>query len=180
MVDPERVFIGLGSNIDPELYLGQAIEVLSRRYETLELSPTYRSTAVGFRGPAFLNLVASFTTIDAPLKIHRDLRMIERDLGRRRSEEKFSSRTIDLDLLLYGMLVSTEESVKIPHDDITRYSFVLRPLVDLAGDQIHPVLDRTFLELFRDLKLDPPRLERIPTPWSGREARGMRHPFSDR
>lgn len=132
-----RVFVSAGSNIDPRVNLEAACAALKEHYLDLELSPVYESPAEGFSGPPFLNLVVSFRTNETPEEILEALAEREMLAGRDRSGGKFASRTLDLDLLLYGDRV--DEALKLPHHDIERYAFVLKPLADLAPDLRHPV-----------------------------------------
>lgn len=142
-----RVYVSAGSNIDPRANLEAACAALKERYPGLELSPLYESPAEGFSGPPFLNLVVSFRTEETPEEILEALAEREMLAGRDRSGGKFASRTLDLDLLLYGDRV--DEALKLPHPDIERYAFVLKPLADLAPDLRHPVAGITLSELWR-------------------------------
>ena len=142
-----RVYVSAGSNIDPRANLEAACGALRQHYGGLELSPLYRSSAEGFSGPDFLNLAAGFDTAESPGEIRRRLAELEAQAGRDRSGGKFSSRTLDLDLLLHGNRI--DASLKLPHPDIERYAFVLRPLADLAPDLRHPVSGATLAELWR-------------------------------
>ena len=142
-----RVFVSAGSNIDPRANLETACRALKRHYGEIELSPLYQSPAEGFSGPDFLNLVAGFETEESPGEIRKRLAELEARAGRDRSGGKFSSRTLDLDLLLYDDRV--DASLKLPHPDIERYAFVLKPLADLAPDLRHPVSGATIAELWR-------------------------------
>lgn len=135
-----------GSNIDPRANLENACKSLKQHYGDLELSPLYQSPAEGFSGPDFLNLVAGFGTRESPGEIGKRLAELEDQVGRDRSGGKFSSRTLDLDLLLYGDRI--DASLKLPHPDIERYAFVLKPLADLAPDLRHPVAGVTIAELW--------------------------------
>lgn len=141
-----RAFVGAGSNIEPRANLEAACTALKQHYGELELSPLYRSPAAGFSGPDFLNLVAGFRTEEAPAAILERLADLEADAGRDRSAGKFSSRTLDLDLLLYGDRI--DAALKLPHPDIERYAFVLKPLADLAPDFQHPATGVTLSELW--------------------------------
>lgn len=107
----------------------------------------YESPAKGFSGPPFLNLVLSFRTDETPETILKVLSGLEAVAGRDRSAGKFSSRTLDLDLLLYGDRI--DAALKLPHPDIERYAFVLKPLADLAPDLRHPATGATLSELWR-------------------------------
>ena len=141
-----RAFVGAGSNIEPRANLEAACAALKQHYGELELSPLYQSPAAGFSGPDFLNLVAGFRTEEAPAAILERLADLEADAGRDRSAGKFSSRTLDLDLLLYGDRI--DAALKLPHPDIERYAFVLKPLADLAPDLRHPATGVTLSELW--------------------------------
>ncbi len=144
---PVRVFVSAGSNIDPRANLEAACAGLKERYAKLELSPVYESPAEGFSGPPFLNLVVGFPTEGTPEEIREALAELEESAGRDRSGGKFSSRTLDLDLLLHGNRV--DPALKLPHPDIERYAFVLKPLADLAPDLRHPAAGATIAELWR-------------------------------
>ena len=156
---PVRVYVSAGSNIDPRANLKTACEALKQHYPDLELSPVYESSAEGFSGPPFLNLVVSFHTEETPEEIRDALAKLEALAGRDRSGGKFSSRTLDLDLLLHGDLVDAR--LKLPHPDIERCAFVLKPLVDLAPKHCHPSTGAAFSELwdsfsgFRQLRTVP-------------------------
>ena len=132
-----EVFVGIGSNVEPERHIGQAVTRLRQRFGRLKLSPVYQNRAVGFEGDDFLNLVAAFETGLGVTELNAVLGDIEVHCGRERSARKFSPRTLDLDLLLYGDTVS-EKPVRLPRKEILKYAFVLKPLADLAGDRRHP------------------------------------------
>ena len=137
MTSAARVFVSAGSNIAPRVYLEAGCASLRQRFGQLTMSPVYQSPAEGFDGPPFLNLVAAFTTDAGAETVLRVLAELEESAGRDRSRGKFSSRTLDLDLLLHGDTVNP--AFKLPHPDIERYAFVLRPLADLAPNLRHPV-----------------------------------------
>ena len=144
------VYVGLGSNIEPEANLHLGIRELRRRYGDVQTSPVYRSAAVGFEGDDFLNLVASFESDSSPQAICEAIEAIHNLLGRDRSGGKWEARTLDIDLLLYNDLVMDEHPVRVPRDDVLEYSFVLRPLAELAPDLVHPVTGRTVLEHWQE------------------------------
>ncbi len=133
-----RAFIGLGSNIGREQNIGAALTELRRRYGRLRLSPVYESDPVGFAGDPFYNLVTGLDTAEPPEAVQDALHAIEARHGRVRGVRRFGPRTLDLDLLLYGDLVRHDGVVDIPRPEIGRYSFVLRPLADLAPALRHP------------------------------------------
>ncbi len=143
-----RVYLGLGSNIDPENNLRRGIRELGERFGDLELSAVYRSAAVGFEGDDFLNLVVGLDTDASPAFINEEIEVIHKLAGRRRGEEKFASRPLDIDLLLYDDLVVDDPP--LPRADILEYSFVLRPLAELAPGLRHPCTGLTLAEHWRD------------------------------
>lgn len=144
-----RVFVSIGSNIDPEQHVCSCLRALRARFGALALSTVYRTAAVGFDGDDFLNLVAAFDTDEAVDTVFKALHRIEDEHGRTRTEGRFKARTLDLDLLLYGDLVISTERYRLPRNEITRYAFVLKPLVELAADLRHPIEGKTIAELWR-------------------------------
>jgi 2-amino-4-hydroxy-6-hydroxymethyldihydropteridine diphosphokinase len=132
------VHIGIGSNVDREKSIRGAIRELATHYGPLTLSPVYESKAYGFEGDNFFNLVAGFDTTEPIERIKETLSHIESRFGRSRQENRFSARTLDLDMLLYDDIVRHDSQVNLPHPDIQRYAFVLRPLAEIAPDLRHP------------------------------------------
>ena len=145
-----KVYLGLGSNIDPVNNLRRGIHELGKRFGELALSDVYQSAAVGFEGDDFLNLVVALETDESPQHINEAIEAIHRLAGRRRGEERFSSRPLDIDLLLYDDLVVDAPPLRLPRSDILEYSFVLRPLAELAPCLRHPCTGRTLAEHWRD------------------------------
>lgn len=144
-----RVALGIGSNLNRRRHIQAAAKALRRKFGAVRLSPVYRTRAVGFEGPDFFNLVALIDT-DLPVgELHEVLRTIEDGQGRRRDGERFSSRSLDIDILLYGNAVLHDRGYDVPRDEILRYSFVLKPLADLMPRQRHPELDEEYAVLWR-------------------------------
>ncbi len=135
---PVEVYVGAGSNIDPEVHLPAACRRLAEVFGCLRLSPVYRSAPVGFSGDDFLNLVLSFRTQRDPLAVINLLESLHKQAGRIRGAESSMSRTLDLDLLLYGNEIIADAKIRVPRDDILRYAFVLKPLAELAPQLVHP------------------------------------------
>ena len=140
------VFLGLGSNVDPQQNLRLAVDELRRRYGSLVLSNVYQSAAVGFEGTDFLNLVVGLNTDESPTDIHAQIESIHDIAGRERGDAKFIARPLDIDLLLYDDLVLDEPPIRLPRADILKYSFVLLPMQELVPDLVHPVTGRSMAE----------------------------------
>ena len=138
-----RVYVSIGSNIDKQKNILSSVKAIEEQYGELDISNVYETQAIGFEGDEFHNLVVGFDTDESPLEIAQVLKQIEANHDRTRGKEKFESRTLDLDQLLYGDLVMQMEGVNVPHPDILRYNFVLKPLAELAGNAEHPEEEKT-------------------------------------
>lgn len=160
-----RVFVGIGSNIDRDHCVRAAVADLQRQYGDVQLSSVYESEAVGFEGDAFYNLVAAFDTQDSVEQVVATLSSIEQAHGRQRGSQRFSSRTLDLDLLLYGDMVGSGEGYRVPRDEIPRYAFVLWPLAEIAPSQRHPETGETFLAMWEAFDKRKQLLQPIPFKW---------------
>ncbi len=143
-----RVWLSIGSNLERERCIAGAVAELRERYGELILSRVYEAEAVGFEGRPFYNLVAGFETDQAPEALVDALHGIEDAFGRRRGPDKFAPRTLDIDLLTYGDLVSDDPSFDLPRGEITRYAFVLCPLAEVAGDERHPRTGKSYAEMW--------------------------------
>ena len=153
------VYVGLGSNIEPEENLKLGIAELRRRYGEVDVSAVYRSAAVGFEGEDFLNLVGRFESESEPVEICQAISAIHKLVGRDRRGGKWESRPLDIDLLLYNDRVMEEP--RVPRGDVLEYSFVLRPLAELAPDLRHPETGRTMLEHWQEFDASRHPLEAV-------------------
>jgi len=142
------VFVSIGSNIDRERNVVSALKALEEHFGRLSVSSFYESDAVGFEGDPFFNLVVSFSTPLSVGEVVHQLADIERRHGRARESRKFSARTLDLDLLLYGDEILHVGKLRLPREEITRYAFMLEPLAELAPARRHPMLGLTYAELW--------------------------------
>lgn len=154
-----RVYVGLGSNVEREIRLRQAVAALRERFGTIDLSPVYDSAAVGFEGYDFLNLVVGLDTDLGVEAVNEIFHGIENQLGRDRSLPKFASRSIDLDILTYGDLVLSKPGIRVPRPEILENAFVLKPLQDLAPDSQHPETGETYAALWQRMAATAPRLD---------------------
>jgi len=157
-----RVYVSLGSNADREANICLAVNALREQFGAIALSPVYDSAAVGFDGSDFLNLVAGIDTNLEVEAVAATFRAIEDQLGRDRTQPKFASRPIDLDILTYDNLVLEVPGIRIPRPEILENAFVLKPLQDIAPQSLHPVSGQSYAELWRRMAPNAPRLDLFP------------------
>ncbi len=145
-----QAYLSIGSNIDRDRNVRSAAAELRVRWPSVVFSTVYETAAVGFAGEDFYNLVATFRA-DEPLDaVLATLREIEHAHGRRRGASRFSARTLDLDLLLWGDAVLDGDPITLPRQEILKFDFVLRPLAELAPQGRHPERGETFRQLWAD------------------------------
>jgi 2-amino-4-hydroxy-6-hydroxymethyldihydropteridine diphosphokinase len=161
------VYLGLGSNKNAHFYLGRALTALRESFGDLCISPVYESESVGFKGSNFFNLVVTVETVLSVKDLLMELRSIENANDRDRSAPKFSSRTLDIDILLYGDCVGEVDSVVLPRQEILDNAFVLQPLYDLAPTLIHPVEQQTIAQLWARYDKQKQHLWRTDFVWQG-------------
>ena len=145
------VFIGLGSNIGDRLAsLREAILRLPTVMDIKKVSNLYVAAPLGYvRDDAFINCAVYGKTSYAPFDLLQELQSIEVMMGRHPGV-RYGPRPIDLDILFYGSLEIDNPLLKIPHPEIPKRAFVLKPLAEIAPDLMHPVLYYTVQQLLQD------------------------------
>ena len=151
------VFIGVGSNISPGPNIDKALSSLAEYCSELQESTCYMSPGIAGAEGVFANLVVRACTALAPHELVATLKSIERACGRSPTQQ-----TIDLDLLLYDDLNLHDDVVNVPREDIVRFAFVLKPLSELVPHERHPVLDRSYAELWAHSGLSDEALTPVP------------------
>lgn len=159
-----RIYIGVGTNIDREANLRSGIKRLREAFGQLDLSTVYETEAIGFEGDNFYNMVVGCHTELTSRQVYDLLHDIEADYGRQREQPRYSSRKLDLDLLLYDDEIIKTQQFELPRYDVDEYPFVLAPLAELDGERRHPVDGRSFAELWQnhdktDLRMWPVNIQ---------------------
>jgi 2-amino-4-hydroxy-6-hydroxymethyldihydropteridine diphosphokinase len=144
------VIISIGSNIDPELNIFKAKDLLLKAFNSCKFSSIYKSPAEGFEGPEFHNLALSIVTELNPGQLNILLKVLEKKLGRDETQRKFVNRVIDLDLIMYDDLIYSENGLELPSSDILEYLFVLKSVHEIAGDLRHPISKKTFTQILEE------------------------------
>ncbi len=144
----QKTYISAGSNLeDPKSNLEFALKSLQEQNTLLKVSSYFETEPVGFSDqPWFLNIVVGLKTRLAPHNLLELCQEIENSCGRVRTFPN-APRTLDLDILLYGNRIINEDNLVVPHPRLHNRRFVLEPLVEIAAEEIHPLLNRSFREL---------------------------------
>jgi 2-amino-4-hydroxy-6-hydroxymethyldihydropteridine diphosphokinase len=149
-----RVWVAAGSNIEPEKNLARACEEVAHSWADAVFSHAYRNKAVGFEGPDFLNMVLGFHTTQPIDSVLARLRAIEVHCGRPRYAPKWASRSMDLDILLFGARVEKTAEYTLPRPDLLKRPYMLGPLAELAPQEMHPTAGKTIGELWEEFDRD--------------------------
>jgi len=157
--------LSIGSNCDAARNLRLAYQALLAEFGNIDCSAVYESEPVGFEGDNFLNLVAVIETEQPLTRIAATLKQIEDDLGRDRSQPKFSGRTMDIDVLTFGDASGSDCGMHLPRAEITRNAFVLRPLAELLPEQVHGPTGKCFAELWQEFDKTRQKLWPVPFDW---------------
>ncbi|QFI39100.1 2-amino-4-hydroxy-6-hydroxymethyldihydropteridine diphosphokinase [Moritella marina ATCC 15381] len=143
------VHIGVGSNINKEVNVANALQDLDIMFDNCRVSSIFESAAVNCTGDNYYNLVVEFTTSLSITALMQCLKDLEITHGRKATDRRYAPRTLDLDLLLFDNVIQSESPV-LPRPEILYHAFVLWPLAELAPDLCHPESGMTMAALWRD------------------------------
>ena len=163
-----RVFLGVGSNIQRERYIGVGLDALAELFGELHTSSVYDGDAIGFAGDPFLNLVVRVETALPVGELARQLRQLEYANGRPENATRNSPRQLDIDILTYDDRVGVLDGVVLPRPEILTNAFVLRPLAELAPERLHPEAGRSYAALWATYDQASQNLWPVEFVWRGR------------
>ena len=122
-----KYYLSLGSNINAQANINLALEELKKVLSNTQCSSTHQTTAEGFEGDDFLNLIFAGETELSFEDLNNRLKKIEDASGRQRNVPKFSARTLDIDIVLQ----INEDEILFESDEVSKYSFVSEPLKEI-------------------------------------------------
>ncbi len=160
-------FFSLGSNIQPKLHLENALREIGKRFGLKAVSHVYETSPVGGKKgqPFFWNMVVGVDASEEPGAIRRWIGKLEKKEGRRRTKDRYGSRTLDVDLILWKDWVADSKAFTLPHPDIQTKAFVLFPLLEIAPTLSLPGIERPLIELAHSFKDKSQSLRRLdPSP----------------
>jgi len=164
-----NVLVSIGSNIERYRNITAALDALDTQFSGLLVSRVYQSESVGFAGDDFLNLAVGFDCTMTVPELAAWLREVEDNNGRCRDGPKFSSRTLDIDILTFDNLIGHIDGVELPREEIIHNAFVLRPLVDIAAEKLHPSLQCSYQSLWESYDKAAQNLWPVDFTWQGKK-----------
>ena len=144
-----EAYLGLGSNRDRYQCISAGLDAIERQFGAVKISPVFESESIGFEGSLFLNLVVAVETELSVAELDAWCKSVEKQNGHDHGSPKYSPRTLDIDILLYGDLVGVVDGVELPRGEIVQNAFVLWPLAELIPDRLHPALKLSYSELWQ-------------------------------
>ncbi len=147
-----KVYLSIGSNKgNRSVLINKAIDEIEKKVGIIiSRSSIYQSKSWGFDSNDFYNLCLLIDTDIMPKSLLINLKKIEKSMGREDIDGSYSDRLIDIDILFYDNITTDSEDLKIPHPKIEIRKFVLVPMLEIADDYVHPILNKTIKELYND------------------------------
>ena len=147
-----KVYLSIGSNKgNRSVLINNAIDEIDKKVGIIiSRSSIYQSKSWGFDSNDFYNLSLLIDTDIEPKSLLINLKKIEKSMGREDIDGSYSDRFIDIDILFYDNIIIDSEDLKIPHPKIEIRKFVLVPMLEIADDYVHPILNKTIKQLDND------------------------------
>ena len=147
-----KVYLSIGSNKgNRSVLINKATNEIEKKVGIIiSRSSIYQSKSWGFDSNDFYNLCLLIDTDIEPKSLLINLKKIEKSMGREDIDSSYSDRFIDIDILFYDNIITDSEDLKIPHPKIEIRKFVLVPMLEIADDYVHPILNKTIKELNND------------------------------
>jgi len=144
-----KVYLSIGSNKgNRSVLINKAIDEIEKKVGIIiSRSSIYQSKSWGFDSNDFYNLSLLIDTDIEPKSLLINLKKIEKSMGREDIDGSYSDRFIDIDILFYDNIIIDSEDLKIPHPKIEIRKFVLVPMLEIADDYVHPILNKTIRQL---------------------------------
>ena len=163
-----EVYLNLGSNIQPEANLVKAVQLLLKYGDVKKVSNAWESESVGMDGPNYLNACVLFTSDYEQTRLKENIiRLIETQLGRKRSENKYTPRTIDIDMILFD-----EEAC---NHQLWEYAFVIVPLAEIYPSYQYPLtiesVSQTAARLHKEVWIE--RRPEVLSQFTGNSSKGQ-------
>ena len=168
-----QAYISLGSNQgDRYFYLQEAVHAIFTKIGSVQkISPVYETTSWGFEASNFLNAVLLVQTHLSAEQVLKNLLKIENKLGRTRTKiDSYESRIIDLDIIYFDDAVIATKALQVPHLNLHKRKFVLKPLCDIAPDIVHPSTRQTSIQMLSSCE-DETKIKKM--------QRWLKNPISD-
>ena len=144
-----KVYLSIGSNKgNRSVLINKAIDEIDKKIgKIISRSSIYQSKSWGFDSNDFYNISLLIDTDIEPKSLLINLKKIEKSMGREDIDGSYSDRFIDIDILFYDNIIIDSEDLKIPHPKIEIRKFVLVPMLEIADDYVHPILNKTIRQL---------------------------------
>ena len=144
-----KVYLSIGSNKgNRSVLINKAIDEIDKKIgKIISRTSIYQSKSWGFDSNDFYNLSLLIDTDIEPKSLLINLKKIEKSMGREDIDGSYSDRFIDIDILFYDNIIIDSEDLKIPHPKIEIRKFVLIPMLEIADDYVHPILNKTIRQL---------------------------------
>lgn len=156
-------YLSIGSNIgDKSENLNNCINKIKSLFSGVEISNFYLTKALNYIDQDdFYNCCVSLKTDLNPFELLKKLQNIEKEMGQGSKEVRFGPRIIDIDIVLFSDEIIKTDNLVIPHERMDERAFVLKPLLDLNENIIHPVLKKSVKELLNKENIEDQEINKI-------------------